>query len=163
MSSKCSYNYEMCSLVSLTLPGGQRQSWSAIAICFQAIRSMDQLTEQLIGMLLKFCAASLAGWMVESDFSFDAWDEVATGFCEQQAVQWSIVLKLACLFHHCWCIYEPHIPVHHFPFNESYSLQCTLGPSLCHPLWLLGCYYRQWFCDIHEGPYTSSNHSSKFC
>ena len=162
MSSKCSYNYEMCSLVSLTLPGGQRQSWSAID---HMVLSYTIYGSAHRAINCKFYAASLAGWMVESDFSVDAWDEVATGFCEQHSdLQWSIVLKLVCLFHHCWCTYEPHIPVHHFPFNESYSLQCTLGPSLCAVTHFdcLGV-ITSGSGDIHEGPYASSNHSSKFC
>jgi len=70
MSSKYSYNYEICSSVSLTLPG--EQIWSA--------------------HWHAFCAASLAGQMVVSEFSVDVWDfEEVFSWLGSVGCSWAVI------------------------------------------------------------------------
>ena len=122
MSSKYSYNYEVCSSVSLTLTGGQ--SWSTHwAILWHA-----------------FCAASLAGQMVQSEFLVDVWDFEKVFSClSSVGCSWAVIssgysftigLFVLPLLVWIWAARtSPSFPL--ISFSTSASLQCTLGPSLC--------------------------------
>ena len=137
----------------LDTPGGQ--SWSAHwAILWNA-----------------FCAAFLAGQMIESEFLVDIWDfEEVFSWLGSVGCSWAVIssgysftIGLFVLPLLVW-IWAARIPVHHFPWsvfqqvlvsNAFWDLPYVLVQ--CYPPCLLWCYY-QWFCDIHEG--LSSNHAS---